>query len=159
MTSGEGVVIIAVILVAVLILAGLASAFFLLSPFTIISRTATSQPGTVTITGFNLQISYADSSNSYFGPSTQSLTGAGLPLQLQHGQQFTYSFKLAMGGITGTSHSVDSLGLTTPGFTLLTVNPNLPYTFSAGSSVTFIITGHAPNYDFTGAPTLVLSTH
>jgi hypothetical protein len=159
MTSGEEVVIVAVILVGVLILAGFVSAFFLLAPVTTVSRTATSQPSTVTITGFILQISYADSSNSYFGPSTQSLTGTSLPLQVQRGQEFTYSFKLAMAGIAETSHSVDGLALTTPGFTLVTVSPTLPFTFFAGSSATFIITGEAPNYDFTGAPTLVLSTH
>ncbi len=155
-TSGEAIVIVAVILLVVLLVGGLASALFYF-PFTTIRRTVTVEPRTIIITGLNLQIHYASPYDSYFGPPTQY--PGGLTLQLQQGQRFSYSFKLTMGGTGGTSHSIDTVALVTPGFTFITIGPALPFGFSAGSSVTFTMTIQAPNYGFAGPLTIVLSTH
>jgi len=158
MSGGERAVIVVVILIGVIVIAAVVGGFYYYSS---IARTSTVPPSSsspVVITGINLEISYAFSSDNYFGPRSQSLGGTGMPLSLQNGQSFYYSFKLIMGGLY-QSHNIDSVTLTTAGFTLMSVNPSLPYSMSSGSSVTITITAQAPISEFYGAVTISVTTH
>jgi len=109
----------------------------------------------VQITGYNLDVSYAGSTSGYFGPSSQALSGTGLTLN--GGQQFTDTITISDSAIL-FKHSIEQFSVTTPGFTLDSVTPNLPITLSPGGSVTITLTLTAPNEDYTGPITYNLYT-
>lgn len=160
LSDTDKIVIVVAIILVVIVVGGVIAAAIYFGTLSSIARTPTPPTTTapVVVTGVNVQIAYSAPSANYFGPQSQSLSGTGLPLQLQYGQEFYYSFSLRMGGLY-ESHTIDSVTLNTPGFSLVSVNPALPYSMSSGSSVTVTVTGQAPSQNFAGAITLVVSTH
>jgi hypothetical protein len=153
----KAIIVVAVVLVVVIVGGVMAVSYF--QTLSSISRAPTppSSSSPIVITGVNAQISYANPSANYFGPQSQSLGGTGLPLQLSYGQSFYYSFSLRMGGFY-ESHTIESVSLSTPGFTFLSTNPALPYSMNSGSSVTVTITAQAPSQNYYGAITIVVTT-
>jgi len=108
----------------------------------------------VMVTGSNLNIAYMGSTNGYFGPTTQALTSQ---IQLDAGQKYTDTITISSSALLYT-HSIDSFSISTPGFSIVSVQPNLPIKLSAGSSASVTLTIQTPNYAYTGPVTIVLST-
>ena len=109
----------------------------------------------VQITGYNLDTTYAGSTQGYFGPSSQALSGTGLTLS--GGQTFTDTITISDSAIL-LKHSIEQFSVTTPGFTLDSVTPSLPITLSPGDSVTVTLTLTAPNENYAGPVTYNLYT-
>jgi hypothetical protein len=109
---------------------------------------------TVQITAVNLEIEYTGIFGGYFGPSSQSLGGT---LSTTAGSTITYTFTLTSNAILLT-HSINQITLGTPGFTLLSISPSLPYSVSPGGSVTITLVIRAPNTNYIGPLNIVLVT-
>lgn len=109
---------------------------------------------TVNITAQNLSFDYTGSTSGYFGPSFQ---GGGNSLSVGGGSQFTETITPTNGALLLT-HSINSISVTTPGFTLVTISPNLPYSLTPGSSITFTLTIQAPNTNYNGPIGILIST-
>ena len=110
--------------------------------------TPTSTPiATCTVTGLNVQIQYANINDTYFGPVTQ-----GLSLQQAYvgdgGQPVTLSFTLSEHAQETANHSINNITVATPGFTLVSINPNVPIDFSPGSSTVITVIVQSPNSDY-----------
>jgi len=97
----------------------------------------------VQVTAVNLQIGYSGII-TYFGPDTQSLPGA----TTIGGHRFSYTINFTNSGIL--SHSVNSIGLMTNGFTLISESPPLPVTVAAGGKVSITLTIQTPTSGFDG---------
>lgn len=120
--------------------------------------TPTATPTTTcTVTGLNVQIQYANASDTYFGPVSQ-----GLSLQQPYfgvgGQPVTLSFTLSEHAQETANHSINNITVATPGFTLNSINPNVPIGFSPGSSTVITVIVQSPNSNYSGAITLNIST-
>jgi len=116
---------------------------------------------TVTITGLNIQVQYNGSDSGYFGPTSQSVPITNQPsqmLQVKAGQQFFLSFSFTESALATGTHSINEITVVTQGFTLISVDPALPITFSPASSIRITITFQAPNSNFNGAVTVAFST-
>jgi hypothetical protein len=111
----------------------------------------------VTVTGMNLQIRYEGSEQGYFGPTQQGVAADQI-LTLQGGQQFIDSITLTESPSAFDNHSLNNVAVTTQGFTLVSIDPTLPITFSPGSSARITMTFQAPDSDFTGAITVTFTT-
>jgi hypothetical protein len=109
---------------------------------------------TVQITAVNLEIEYAGFTGGYFGPSSQSLNGT---LSTTAGSTFSYTFTLTSSAVLLT-HAINQISLGTPGFTLISVSPSLPYNVSPGGSVTITIVVRAPNTNYNGPLNIVVVT-
>lgn len=109
----------------------------------------------VQVTGYNLQVYYAGSTSNYFGPTYQSLGGSGM--NLNGGQTFTYTITFTSSAIL-LRHSIEQLSVTTPGFTLDSISPNLPITLSPGGSATITLTVTTPDENYNGPVTFQLYT-
>jgi hypothetical protein len=120
----------------------------------------TAQPPNNTITGINLEFVYQSSDPQYFGPISQSLGIPNQPngmLSIYQGEQFWYSFTLTAG--SGASpDSVVNIQTSTPGFSVVSVTPSTPISFTSGSSTTITVTLNSPQSSFNGAVTLVITT-
>jgi hypothetical protein len=109
---------------------------------------------TVQITGENLEIEYTSIFGGYFGPSSQSL---GYATNGPSGGTFSFTFTLTSNAILLT-HSINQITVGTPGFTLLSISPSLPYSVSPGGSVTITLVIRAPNTNYIGPLNIVLVT-
>lgn len=116
-------------------------------------------PVTVTVTAINYQIVYPNGASSGFlGPSSQSVTpSTPLPWTFSGGQEFTYTMPLNNKASLITSHTITSISTNTAGFTVSSMSPSLPYTLGPGASVSISLTLTAPNTDYTGPVTFVIS--
>ena len=113
------------------------------------------------ITGVNLQVKYGDYDQGYFGPVSQTLALSNQPtgvLDLAPGQQLYYSFKFTESALATSDDSITGISVSTPGFTIVSVDPSTPIAFSPGSSKTITVTLQSPQTSFNGAINLVLST-
>ena len=120
----------------------------------------TLQPQNNTITTVNLQFVYQSSDQSYFGPTSQTLSFSNQPngmLSINQGEQFWYSFKLTA-GTSAQPDSISSISVSTPGFSIVSVDPTTPIAFTAGSSITITVNFQSPQSSFDGAVSLVLTT-
>ena len=116
---------------------------------------------TITVTGLNVHVQYDGSVQGYFGPTQQSASIGNQPnqvLTLTGGQQFIISDTFTESSLATGSHSLNNITVTTQGFTIVSVDPELPITFSPGSTVRITITFQAPNSDFNGAVNVVFAT-
>jgi hypothetical protein len=116
-----------------------------------------------TITGINLQVEYPymNTDPSYFGSVSQSVTISNQPnkvLEISQGQQFYVSFPFTESYLATGSHSINQIRAITPGFTVLSVDPQIPISFSPGSTIIITVTLQSPNSYFTGAINLAIST-
>jgi hypothetical protein len=109
----------------------------------------------VYITGVNVNIAYEGSTSGYFGSSSQSLPIQAL--QTTGGQVFADTITVRSSALL-LKHDINSIAVTTNGFTLESVNPPLPYEFSPGSSMTFTLNILAPDENFDGPINILIST-
>jgi hypothetical protein len=115
--------------------------------------TATPRPQ-VYLTAVNWYIDYTSTSD-YFGPSTQASNGG---YTYNAGDQFSYTITLHSSALM-FSHTVDSITIQTPGFTLLSVTPQLPsQKVPSGGSISITIKLQTPNYAYTGPLEFRMST-
>ncbi len=112
---------------------------------------------TIIITGLNIQIQYPSSGDSYFGPVSQGLS-LQQPLVGNGGQQLTLSFKATESSLAGISHSINDITVTTPGFSLLSISPNVPIFMTPGTSTIITMSFQTSNIDYSGAIAIILST-
>ena len=125
-----------------------------------IAPTQTPQPENNTISAINLQFVYQTSDQGYFGPTSQTLNFSNQPngmLSIYQGQQFWYSFKLTM-ATPASPDSINSITVSTPGFSMVSVNPPTPIAYTQGSSITITVNLQTPQTSFNGAVTLILTT-
>jgi ribosomal protein L37E len=108
---------------------------------------------TVTVTAVDLTIQYTGLTSGYLGPTSQSLDG----FTTSAGSQFTDSITFTSSSIVLT-HNINNIYVNTPGFTIDSISPNLPYSFSPGSTFTITITMTVPANSYTGVLNLVVST-
>ena len=157
MRSEEKTIIIVIVLVGILVIGIIASAFIFFSPLNL-SRVIP-RPAPVVVTVFTLHIQYPDSASSgYFGSATRLLNTPFFSY-LQHGEHFQANFTLTLAA-NALPHSVDSISFGSPiSFTLLSASPNPPVTIQPGTSLSFRVMCQAPNGDYAGPATLDLVTH
>ncbi|MEM3845103.1 MAG: hypothetical protein QXU98_05320 [Candidatus Parvarchaeota archaeon] len=111
----------------------------------------------VTVTTANLEIIYPNgATNGYLGPSFQALNSNSLTLS--GGQQFTETITLNNQASIFTSHTIYSITTNTPGFSVVSVSPQLPFTLAPGASAAFTITITSPNTNYNGPVTIVITT-
>jgi hypothetical protein len=113
-----------------------------------------------TITAVNVKFIYQTNDQEMFGAASQTSSFSNQPngiLSIYQGQQFWYSFKLTAGSIV-SSDSITSIVVTTPGFSIVSITPDTPIEFTAGSSTTISVTLSTPDYTFNGPVTLVITT-
>jgi hypothetical protein len=108
----------------------------------------------VNINNINLQISYTGITSGFLGPTSQALSYSN---SVNGGQQFSLTLTLTSSALL-LSHDINSITLNTNGFTLISISPNLPYSLSPGSSVSFSLMIQAPNYNFNGPLNILVST-
>ena len=144
-------VIIGVTVAIVLIIVGIGIVGYLSTPT---PTTVTTILPTVQITGVNLEIEYTGDIGGYFGPSSQSLGGT---LSVTAGSTITETFTLTSSAILFT-HSINQVTVGTPGFTLLSVSPSLPYSVGPGGSVTITVVIQTPNTNYVGTLNIVVLT-
>lgn len=115
----------------------------------------------IEITGINVEINYAASDQGYFGPESQSVAISNQPndiLTVNQGQQFFVYFTLTATTSSTSSDSIASVTSQTSGFTVVSVQPQVPITFSPGAAIQITVTLQAPQSAFNGPIQLALST-
>ena len=115
----------------------------------------------IEITGLNIQIQYNGSDQGYFGPTSQSVGMSNQPtgiLEINRGQQFLQSFTFTESALAPSGDSINYITVTTPGFTIISIDPSTPIAFSPGSTVRITVTFQSPQTSYNGAVTLILST-
>jgi hypothetical protein len=120
---------------------------------------ATTNPKT-TITAMNVHIQYPNPNDSYFGASSQTIAVTNqqsTSLEIAKGQQFYLSFAFGASPLESNSHAITGMRVTTPGFSIVSVNPNTPITLTPGSSTTITITFQSPESYYTGAIDVVFT--
>ncbi|MEM3272292.1 MAG: zinc ribbon domain-containing protein [Metallosphaera sp.] len=108
---------------------------------------------TVTVTAVDLSVVYNGLTSGYLGPTSQSLNG----FTISPGSSFSYSITFTSSAAL-LSHSINSIYTTTPGFSIISISPNLPYSFSPGSTFTITIIIQAPNTAYNGVLQLTVTT-
>jgi hypothetical protein len=108
---------------------------------------------TVTVTAVDLQINYQGSTDGYMGPTSQSLGG----FTISAGNQETYTLTFNTTALL-LQHQINSLTISTSGFSLSSLSPNMPYSFSAGSTVSVTLTINVPSSSYSGVLDIVLDT-
>ena len=73
------------------------------------------------------------------------------------GSTITETFTLTSSAILFT-HSINQVTVGTPGFTLLSVSPSLPYSVGPGGSVTITVVIQTPNTNYVGTLNIVVLT-
>jgi autotransporter translocation and assembly factor TamB len=108
----------------------------------------------VQITGGNLNVYYQGSTSGYFGPTSQALSGT---ISLKGGATYTETITIKSSALLYT-YSINQFTVNTPGFTLVSVSPNLPISLSPGSSAAITLTIKVPDEDYSGPVTYMLYT-
>jgi hypothetical protein len=110
------------------------------------SLTITALPkNTVTVTGENLNINYPDGSlNGWLGPS-RFRPGT---ITVNSGEQFTDT--LSLYSTSSSTQHITSITTSTPGFSIKSISPNTPITFTADATVDVTLTIQTPTADYSG---------
>ena len=114
-------------------------------------------PNKVQITGINLQTRYSGllgNVTQYLGPSSQALSGA---YTLNGNSDFVYTITL-LNQDPLLGHSIDSIVVETPDFSLKSVSPSLPYQLPRSSSASFTVTISVPS-NYNGIVAISVKTH
>jgi hypothetical protein len=119
----------------------------------IIAANIQSSSQTVNVTAVDLSIQYTGLSSGYLGPTSQSLNG----FITDAGNQYTYVITFTSSA-TILSHKIDQIYINTPGFTLDSISPTLPYSFSPGSTFTITLIITVPSSSYIGVLNIVIST-
>ena len=124
------------------------------SPTLLLTPTAT--PQTTYVSTEVLNIDYAGVTGDYFGHTSQVLSDTTLPCNT--GEVIPISFTLTSEAIL-FNHTINSIAITTPGFTMISVSPNPPiYGITPGSRVTITLQVQAPNNAYNGPLNIELKT-
>ncbi len=107
----------------------------------------------VNVSAVDLTIVYNGLTSGYLGPTSQSFSG----FTASSGSTVSYSITLTSTALL-LSHSIDSIYTSTSGFGLSNVSPNLPYTFSPGSSITITFNVQVPNTAYNGVLQITITT-
>jgi hypothetical protein len=100
---------------------------------------------TVTVTGENLNINYPDGSlNGWLGPS-RFRPGT---ITVNSGEQFTDT--LSLYSTSSSTQHITSITTSTPGFSIKSISPNTPITFTADATVDVTLTIQTPTADYSG---------
>jgi hypothetical protein len=113
------------------------------------------------ITGINIQFQYSQTDQGYFGASSQTVSLDNQPngyLTVESGQKFFVYFTLNAPTSGTASDSVTAVSVNTPGFSLVSVEPQTPIAFATGSSKQLTVTMYAPQAAYNGPIDLVLTT-
>lgn len=108
---------------------------------------------TVTVTAVDVQISYQGTTSGYLGATSQSLPG----FTISSGNQESYTITFQTSALL-FSHSINDITVSTHGFSVSSESPTLPYSFSAGSSVSVTVTLNVPSNSYNGVLDLVVDT-
>jgi PKD repeat protein len=109
----------------------------------------------VTLTAINLNVEYT-STSGYFGPTSQVISDQDF--KTGGGSTFTDTITLTSSALL-FSHTVNSFSITTPGFSLVSVTPNVPSgSISPGSSEAFTLTIQSPNNEYYGPLNILVTT-
>jgi hypothetical protein len=110
------------------------------------SLTITASPkNTVTVTGENLDINYPDgSAYGWLGPSRFR---AGM-VTVNSGDQFTDT--LSFYSTSSNTQQITSITISTPEFSIKSISPNPPITFTPDATVNVTITIQTPTSDYSG---------
>ncbi len=130
-----GVVIIIVIIIAI---------------FAIPSLTGSNS---VNVTAVDMSVVYQGISSGYIGPTSQSISGFTSTV----GSGFSYSITFTSSALF-LNHQITSIYTTTSGFSISSFSPNLPYTFSSGSTFTITVNFQMPTSSYNGVLQLVIDT-
>jgi hypothetical protein len=105
---------------------------------------------TVNILSVELVIIYENSSAQWLGPPTQFLTANYKTLD--GGSSFSYSIPLT--DSSSAVHYLENITTITPGFNLISVDPQTPMELEPGQSLEMNIVLHLPDYNFVGVLSL-----
>jgi hypothetical protein len=110
------------------------------------SLTITASPtNTVTVTGENVNINYPDgAAYGWLGPSRFH---AGT-VTVNSGDQFTDT--LSLYSTSSNTQQITSITVSTPGFSIQSISPNTPITFTADATVDVTLTIQTPTTDYNG---------
>lgn len=109
---------------------------------------------TVNITAENLNIIYpGGATNGWLGPSqrTNAVSWSG-----NGGDQAVDT--LSLYSTSSSTQQIMSMTVTTPGFSIVSVSPSTPITFSAGATVSITLTIQTPYNDYNGPIDIQIST-
>ena len=115
------------------------------------SLTITASPtNTVTVTGENLNINYPDgAAYGWLGPSRFR---AGT-VTVNSGEQFTDT--LSLYSTSSYPQQITSITVSTPGFSMKSISPNAPITFTADATLSLTLTIQTPTADYSGPIDLI----
>lgn len=106
----------------------------------------------VTVTAVDLSIIYQTNSG-YLGPTSQSLEG----FTADAGTKYAYSITFHSSAILLT-HKIERIYVNTSSFSIISISPQLPYSFGPGSTFTITIIFQLPSNEYTGVLNLVIVT-
>ncbi|MEM0156148.1 MAG: hypothetical protein QW597_06090 [Thermoplasmataceae archaeon] len=109
---------------------------------------------TVNVFLVDLHIDYAGGTSGYLGPDVQYVTANFETLQA--GNVHTFTVTLSNHGTT--THTVSGLSSATQGFSVVSINPDIPITLQPGSSQKMTIQVQLPDYNYSGNLNLTLVT-
>ncbi len=102
-----------------------------------------------------MNVVYTGATSGYLGPTSQSISNGNF--EVHGGGEFTYTLTFKSSALLLT-HSINSISIATDGFTVESVTPQLPYSFSPGSSMMFTLKLKAPDQNFDGPINIVVTT-
>ena len=104
-----------------------------------------SQTNTVTVTGENLNINYPDgAAYGWLGPSRFR----DVTVTVTSGDQFTDT--LSLYSTSPNTQQIASITISTPRFSIKSISPNTPITFTADATVNLTLTIQTPTSDYSG---------
>jgi hypothetical protein len=109
----------------------------------------------VDVAGANMNVIYTGATSGYLGPTSQSISKNDF--KVSGGGEFTETLTLRSSALLLT-HSINSISIPTGGFIVESVTPQLPYSFSPGSSMMFTLKVKAPDQNFDGPINIVVTT-
>ncbi len=94
----------------------------------------------------NLDIVYANGgTNGWLGPTARTLVVAAT---IDSGNQYTETLSLYSTSVS--TEQITSMGLSTPGFSIVSISPGIPISFDPGATVSITLTIQAPDAYYHG---------
>lgn len=108
---------------------------------------------TVTVNGVDVVINYQGTTSGYLGATSQTLNG----FSASAGSTYSYTITIDTSALL-LDHSINSVTVSTSGFSISSVSPTLPYSFSPGSTIDITVTINLPSTSFNGVMELEIDT-
>lgn len=102
--------------------------------------------GTVNVMGIQVHIDYAGTQQGYFGNALQNFTWNVKTLDA--GETFHFTFPIS--NSVNASKMIESISISTAGFTLLKSSISLPMQIGSHSTQTITLTIRSPNHGYVG---------